>query len=1030
MTTADIEWAKFILRNPDTRYAFEELCECLFARYLGISPADLVVHKNQTGIECDPFKKGSKFWSFQAKFKDKGGIDFRAFRESIKKALMLKIKPGRYENLTHIICYSNKTPGENKQEQEIEEFSKAEGVTIKWCYGDAIIKRLREDQYSDLRKKYFGGGQDLDLIIPVSEATKTISALKFTAEVTKFIDRDEELDQLDNFMSSDDLVSWWAIEGPGASGKSRLALELCNKYSRNGWSCGFYDKDIAASSLTAWDPENPHLIIFDYVLKNEDEPKKLIKLTLFLMDKGKLCFPVRILLLDRDAKSSIQVMEQTRTFGEKIKGHQYSPNPMALGPLSTDDIHKMIIDFTEYFELSPENRQFVIDYTMNSDSTRKNLIAGLACLDLYQGKPYDHTQSREELIRSLIKGEREIHWRKLGFGKEQEKYLLIATIADGIDRQHTSSLGAEAKSFIEAFEFEEVYEKVVGQSATKRLTSLSHDIISELYVLDNYLPVNPLNKKQFNEAIQICLQVDGGRGLVDFFTRAANDWPNHPTLNLLLPRFGQMEDQYTVWLAVIANVIDKINIPIEEKLRIFSGNVSGLRYDNNSTFNKLKHMFEGFFLRLLRQASNNIELNKWVREYVVLDASTMYLPPSSKNGIPTIEINPDLKLRSDDYCRAVVSSFIQLDKKQRKHLIWDGLFVTYFHTILHTLTNRKAEPNEVSSLLFDIVETFNDNWSICIIFREVIAGLVQFNHIRRNPDSVVGIIDWMFKEIQKRKNKSGLASCFSAATTAFSLAGLPYDRKKGIILLFDDAFSKNIESDENIGTEFVGATVALMHGFRNRSDFDFASKLVVRAEHITDVFPNEKNVEHLSMALCQLARRVGDIASTAEADEFLSKAVSLARQHGKKIQKIAVSVVHEISSKYANEIRRDYQKAHTYFEMAIDLCEYFSSTDLGNNKLYLVGMLEGEFNYGLESSDFTLLRNLADKVSQLQQNQAVDISHFWPSTKSLFEVYISAKNNGDDNTVNEFVQVAEYWLEHLYDNSRVRAVFSYIVGEH
>ena len=55
---------------------------------------------------------------------------------------------------------------------------------------------MEESEYSDIRLHYFGGGQNLTLNPPVSTPSKSLSALKYQAEVTKFTGRSQELQYL------------------------------------------------------------------------------------------------------------------------------------------------------------------------------------------------------------------------------------------------------------------------------------------------------------------------------------------------------------------------------------------------------------------------------------------------------------------------------------------------------------------------------------------------------------------------------------------------------------------------------------------------------------------------------------------------------------------------------------------------------------------------------------------------------------------------------------------------------------------
>jgi hypothetical protein len=89
------------------------------------------------------------------------------------------------------------------------------------------------------------------------------------------------------------------MTGPGGSGKSRLALELCLE-RRDAWRAGFLSRDEIEdlSFWQAWRPNRPTLLIADYAAAYAEVIGELARCLRAKTTRPR--FPVRLLLIDRD----------------------------------------------------------------------------------------------------------------------------------------------------------------------------------------------------------------------------------------------------------------------------------------------------------------------------------------------------------------------------------------------------------------------------------------------------------------------------------------------------------------------------------------------------------------------------------------------------------------------------------------------------------------------------------------------------------------------------------------------------------
>lgn len=87
--------------------------------------------------------------------------------------------------------------------------------------------------------------------------------LVYRSRVSALIGRANELDQLRSFYGDDRPFLWWAIEGPGGVGKSRLALESLRTLTAD-WYAGFLrPSELADFAWRHWNPDQPVAIVLD-----------------------------------------------------------------------------------------------------------------------------------------------------------------------------------------------------------------------------------------------------------------------------------------------------------------------------------------------------------------------------------------------------------------------------------------------------------------------------------------------------------------------------------------------------------------------------------------------------------------------------------------------------------------------------------------------------------------------------------------------------------------------------------------------
>ena len=126
--------------------------------------------------------------------------------------------------------------------------------------------------------------------------------LLFENLYTDFVGREEELDELFEFLEKDQKFSWFMMDGPSGSGKSRLANEVCIRARSNGWNSGFSQSGLNANF--EWEKFRPNthtLIVLDEVHFRKEETKNLlIACNIIGQELSKNSFKIRVLILARN----------------------------------------------------------------------------------------------------------------------------------------------------------------------------------------------------------------------------------------------------------------------------------------------------------------------------------------------------------------------------------------------------------------------------------------------------------------------------------------------------------------------------------------------------------------------------------------------------------------------------------------------------------------------------------------------------------------------------------------------------------
>lgn len=130
-----------------------------------------------------------------------------------------------------------------------------------------------------------------------AEAAEILSPYAFS---TPLVGRESALQNLSLWLESDRPVSIRVLTARGGGGKTRLALELCDRATQAGWQAGFVKRlSLREETLGGWNWDRPTLLVID---RAASQAPRLHDWFVDLADHpGKPGAPLRLLLLERHA---------------------------------------------------------------------------------------------------------------------------------------------------------------------------------------------------------------------------------------------------------------------------------------------------------------------------------------------------------------------------------------------------------------------------------------------------------------------------------------------------------------------------------------------------------------------------------------------------------------------------------------------------------------------------------------------------------------------------------------------------------
>jgi glycosyltransferase involved in cell wall biosynthesis/translation initiation factor 2B subunit (eIF-2B alpha/beta/delta family) len=250
--------------------------------------------------------------------------------------------------------------------------------------------------------------------------------------------REPDLEALKEWLEATDyLHSVRLITGDGGSGKTRLALELCNKLPNSEWHSGFLSNAIElSSSSNVWDEllnlNKNLLIVIDYA---ETRQTILLSLISAIIQK-KSEKQVRILLLARDGGEWWETLPNKESICTEFLSGYSTTGPYRLKPLYKDLASRIagyqnaLMAFANYLNIAVPN----VIPDLSGEHFNNPLYIQMSALLALLGDKQSTTQG---LTRAILQHERS-YWLKSvsefyepGLDICIEQLLALTTLAGG-----------------------------------------------------------------------------------------------------------------------------------------------------------------------------------------------------------------------------------------------------------------------------------------------------------------------------------------------------------------------------------------------------------------------------------------------------------------------------------------------------------------------------------------------------------------------------------------------------------------------
>ena len=874
-------WDIFRSKNLDHEMIFEnDVARRLFCHEVGIDPSLLICPPNYAGIENVPIEVNDQWVAFQAKHSRDGKQNGNAF--STLRKVIKHVEAGDY-HLDKIYCYSSgsapSTPtSKTSEQQKLEVDLKAVGIEIEWFTSDRILTILEDTTSSILLRasqKFFESLKQPVLEQPEpSQDPQGFRRQHFSERLSEFVDREIELQLLQDFSGSSDLFSWWLVTGPSMSGKSRLTLEHCLSLS-GVWGWGWLLKDeLTSFDFSNWIPYINTFIVIDYAMGKEEAIEHLFAQLRQATSSKRFVHTVRVILLERQNLGWLRSLEYIETIGNWIVDRKFQSSPLKL---------KRLDNLVERATQQPGSIAFQSHNAAAEEMTNVDF---------------------EKLIRDRLTREEKNRWS--GTSNIEHEALVFATMCGGFSISTLlRNLSIETQSYLTKFNCSEAVSKMVGVSHQNHTyPPLEPDAYGELMVLEYLSVLNPLED---NAALlfQRAADVDPV-SFVNFAYRCGQSFSSHPSLKYLVSDWANDPAKADVYRAIFANLLDLPILSMSDRVAGYRTILEKLEPPSPNLFFLEKALFSKILALL---PGNDLEIIP-----IEIQIKPIVQELNLQTNMP--EQCAIDNLLDESYCTTVLQAWRTASYELQIDLLGPHLIEIFHNSILRELSTRPKDLSNLDALFNEVcsVLTSADHRRYCStiyafqnLCMNAIAGLVQFG---LRTSKAMDLADGMRNSANKfttlkRDGQWLVLSSSSLDKIELGLSILASQSRQRDYQYILDCLShiqKRLTNEQSMAI-YVQAAVQAAHGFTCQKEIDSALEVMTNAREYHARINTPKTASALAMIFGQLARETERHDLKLPAIEFLSEAAKIAQQYPQAEFEIVQNVIREICSQFEKSLR-------------------------------------------------------------------------------------------------------------------------------
>ncbi|MCI0755736.1 hypothetical protein [Teichococcus vastitatis] len=261
----------------------------------------------------------------------------------------------------------------------------------------------------------------LDLLIAPAPALNDPYRLAYTARLTHFRGREQELSTLRDFAMGDAGFIWWSVGGAGGTGKSRLALEAMLALGPT-WEAGFLTRAGQDFAWHTWRPLYPTFVAVDYAAQRAAETARIIEMLAKRAADDELGWPVRLLLIDREAEPALGVHWSERLLATHARPTRFR-DPLRLSGLPAEDLAAIAADIA-----GVDRAAEAVALQKGVDPEGRPLFACIAADSVRSATEGAAPADTLELLRGFLQRTSDQFWAPLGVSEAELDLTLLATM--------------------------------------------------------------------------------------------------------------------------------------------------------------------------------------------------------------------------------------------------------------------------------------------------------------------------------------------------------------------------------------------------------------------------------------------------------------------------------------------------------------------------------------------------------------------------------------------------------------------------